>query len=124
MKLTKSLCNKLRPKDKPYKKFDGGGLYLEVMPNGNKFWRLKYYFQGKEKRFSLGRYPVITLVKAREKRIEAKRLLDSGIDPSRDRIANEKLARRANRNTFEIVAREWSMPLSNKDLPHPYVQWR
>lgn len=107
MKLNKTLCNKLKPKDKPYKKFDGGGLYLEIMPNGNKHWRLKYYYQGKEKRIALGEYPIVTLVKAREKRLNAKKLLNEGIDPSQNRISEEKLARREQNNTFEIVAREW-----------------
>lgn len=107
MKLSKTLCNNLKPKEKSYKKFDGGGLYLEVMPNGNKLWRLKYYFQGKEKRFSLGKYPIVTLANAREKRMEAQKLLSQGVDPSKQRISNEKLSRRNNRNTFEIVARQW-----------------
>lgn len=29
-----------KPKDKPYRLADGGGLYLEVMPTGGKLWRL------------------------------------------------------------------------------------
>jgi len=107
MKLTKTLCNNLAPKDRSYKKFDGGGLYLEVMPNGNKLWRYKYYYQGGEKRFSLGKYPIVTLVDAREKRLQAQRLLEQGIDPSSNKIAEEKLARRNHNNTFELVAREW-----------------
>lgn len=107
MKLNKTLCNNLKPKGKPYKKFDGGGLYLEVMPNGNKLWRFKYYFQGKEKRFSLGKYPIVTLTNAREKRLQAKRLLDEGIDPSHNKMAQAKLAKRHNNNTFEKLAREW-----------------
>jgi len=39
---------------KSYRMFDGGGLYLEVDPSGGKWWRLKYRFDGKEKRISLG----------------------------------------------------------------------
>ncbi len=107
MKLTKTICNNLKPKDRPYKKFDGGGLYLEVMPNGNKLWRVKYYFHGKEKRVSLGKYPIVTLAEAREKRMEARQLLAKGIDPSRNKISKEKLARRDNNNIFETLAHEW-----------------
>ena len=83
MTLTKTLCQRLEPREKPYKKFDGGGLYLEIMPSGKKFWRLKYRYLGKEKRFSFGEYPIITLSVAREKRLQAKKLLDQGIDPSK-----------------------------------------
>ncbi len=107
MKLTATLCKTLKPRDKSYKKFDGGGLYLEIMPNGTKLWRFKYYYHGKEKRISFGKYPIVTLTMAREKRMDARRLLDNNIDPSRHKITQEQLARRNNHNTFEIVAREW-----------------
>lgn len=107
MKLSKTECDRLRPKEKAYKKFDGGGLYIEVTPTGAKLWRLKYYFQGKEKRLSLGRYPVVTLNEARQKREEAKQLLDQDIDPSFERLSRKhKAAIKAN-TTFESIAREW-----------------
>lgn len=80
--LTDTKINKSKPKDKPYKLFDGGGLYLEVYPTGSKLWRVKYNFLKKEKRLSLGAYPTITLLKAREKREEIKQLLSDNIDPS------------------------------------------
>ena len=52
--LTDTAIKKLKPKDKAYRVFDGGGMYLEVSPAGGKWWRLKYRFGGKEKRLSLG----------------------------------------------------------------------
>lgn len=105
--LTKTACDKFEPKSKNYKKFDSQGLYLEISPNGKKNWRLKYKFFGKEKRISLGQYPLITLVKAREKRDDALKLLDSGIDPSLQRKKDREEARYAHNNTFEAIAREW-----------------
>lgn len=45
-----------KPKEKPYKLADGGGLYLFVQPDGARYWRLKYYFLGKEKLLALGVY--------------------------------------------------------------------
>ena len=80
--LTDSKINKSKPKNKSYKLFDGGGLYLEIYPTGSKLWRIKYNFLKKEKRLSLGAYPLITLAKAREKREEIKSLLTENIDPS------------------------------------------
>ena len=56
-KLTEVAIKKAKPEIKPYKMSDGGGMYLEVMPNGSKYWRLKYRFGGKEKRLALGVYP-------------------------------------------------------------------
>ena len=44
-----------RATDKAYKLSDSGGLYLEVTPSGGKCWRLKYRFEGKEKRLACSR---------------------------------------------------------------------
>jgi hypothetical protein len=39
---------------------DSGGLYIEVAGAGSKRWFWKYYFDGKEKRLSLGSYPEVS----------------------------------------------------------------
>ena len=75
MSLTNIATRNAKLKDKPYKFSDTGGLYLLIKPNGKKYWRLKYRFAGKEKLLSLGVYPVINLSGAREKSLEAKKLL-------------------------------------------------
>jgi hypothetical protein len=75
MKLTARQVDTSKPKDKPYKLSDGGGLYLLVNPNGSRYWRLKYRIAGKEKLLALGVYPDITLAEARQKRADAKRFL-------------------------------------------------
>lgn len=48
-KLTDPKVRQAKPADRPYKLFDGGGLFLLVQPGGSKLWRLKYRFGGKEK---------------------------------------------------------------------------
>ena len=58
-------------KEKSYKLSDGGGLYLQVEPNGSRYWRMKYRFAGKEKRLSFGVYPTVSLADARQKREDA-----------------------------------------------------
>lgn len=60
MPLTDTAIRNLKPKNKPFKVFDGNGLYLEVAPAGGKWWRLKYRLSGKEKRISLGVYPEVS----------------------------------------------------------------
>jgi integrase len=96
-----------KPSHKPYKLFDARGLYLEVAPAGGKWWRLKYRFDGKEKRLSLGVYPDVSLRLARDRREASRKLLRDGIDPSKNRQAR-KLARAGQTaNSFEVVAREW-----------------
>ncbi|HVZ37884.1 MAG TPA: integrase arm-type DNA-binding domain-containing protein [Candidatus Kapabacteria bacterium] len=107
MKLYDKDCKNAKPHGKAYKLFDGKGLYLEVTPSGGKLWRLKYYYLGKEKRISLGSYPVVTLASAREKCLEAKKLLDQEIDPSTAKQERRRDIRRRAANSFEAVALEW-----------------
>lgn len=81
MTLTDIKVKTAKPKDKPYKLADGGGMYLLINTNGSKYWRMKYRFAGKEKMLSIGVYPDVTLADAREKRSEARKLLAAGGDP-------------------------------------------
>ncbi|MFN3700399.1 MAG: tyrosine-type recombinase/integrase [Alphaproteobacteria bacterium] len=107
MPLNNTQVNSSKPKDKPYKMADGGGMYLEIMPNGSKYWRMKYRWLGKEKRLALGIYPTIGLAQARERREEAKKLLANQIDPSEHKKAVKKTALIEAENTFKAVALEW-----------------
>ena len=79
--LTNTKIKNVKPCNKVQKLFDGGGLYIEVPRKGNKRWRLKYRFEGKEKRLSLGVYPEVSLRLARERKTEYRELLARGIDP-------------------------------------------
>ena len=83
--LTTTEINNAKPDKKLYRLFDGLGLYIEITPTGGKYWRLKYYFLGKEKRIAFGKYPEMTLVEAREKRDQARKLLADKIDPASER---------------------------------------
>ncbi|MFL9907621.1 Arm DNA-binding domain-containing protein [Paraburkholderia sp. RL17-337-BIB-A] len=73
---------KAKPADKSYRLVDGKGLYLEVMPNGSRYWRMKYRFVDKEKRAAFDVYPEVSLAEARERCVAARKLLASSIDPS------------------------------------------
>ncbi|WP_330997165.1 Arm DNA-binding domain-containing protein [Burkholderia stagnalis] len=78
MPLTDVAVRAAKPRDKAYKLADGQGMYLEVMPSGSKYWRLKYRIDGKEKRMALGVYPAVTLLAARKARDEIKEQLRGG----------------------------------------------
>jgi len=101
--LTETQIKAVKPKEKPYKLFDGGGMYLLVNPDGSRWWRLKYRFAGKERGISLGIYPTTGLKRARAKRVEAKKLLADGIDPS----ARRQTAKVSHAVTLELIAHEW-----------------
>jgi hypothetical protein len=103
MRLNDTIVRKTKPDDKPRKLFDGGGLYLLVNPNGSRWWKMKYRFNGVEKMLSFGVYPTISLKLARERREAARRQIAQGLDHAVER----NLAKRDRANTFEAVAREW-----------------
>lgn len=107
MPLTNIACKNAKPSPKARKLADGGGLYLEVLPSGGKYWRMKYRFNGKEKRLAFGVYPDVTLDEAREERNKAKKILVEGKDPSDLKKQDKLIAKVSYENTFENVAREW-----------------
>lgn len=114
MPLTDVKIKTLKPKDKVYKESDEKGLFLQVSPNGSKHWKLKYRYDGKEKKLSFGAYPEVKLADARRKRDEAKALLADDIDPSLHK-KERKIARQLGaENSFELIALEWHAKFSPK----------
>ncbi|WP_247572583.1 phage integrase central domain-containing protein [Ralstonia solanacearum] len=107
MALTDTAIRNAKPAEKPIKLFDGGGLFLHITPGGQRYWRLKYRFAGKEKLLALGVYPEVGLKEARDRREEAKRLLGEGVDPSVERKVRKVATVERAANSFEAVAREW-----------------
>jgi len=107
IRLTALKIKNIKPTARTQRLFDGAGLYLEVSPKGGKWWRYKYRYAGKEKRISLGVYPDITLKEARDRRYQARKLLDDYIDPSEHRQNILAQIRIYAANTFEVTAREW-----------------
>ena len=106
-----------KPKDKMYRVFDGEGLYLEVLPSGGKYWRMKYHFAGKEKRLALGVYPHVTLAEARDRRAQARKVLATGNDPVEAKKEAKRLNLQKQQYTFENIAREWHQNRSSKWTP-------
>jgi integrase len=96
-----------KPKAKPYKLADGGGLYLLVNIDGARYWRMDYRFGTARRTLAFGKYPDVTLAAAREKRAEARRLLDRDIEPSQAKRVEKAARNTAAANTFEVVARAW-----------------
>jgi integrase len=113
MPLTDTAIRNARPSLKPAKLSDERGLYLEISPAGGKWWRLKYRFEGKEKRLSLGVYPDVGLKDARDRREAARKLLANGIDPSENRKAQRSARADRAANSLEVVVREWFTKYSN-----------
>ena len=103
MALTDTVIRKARAKHTVYRLTDGGGLYLQITPAGGRLWRWKYRFDGREKLMSFGSYPDVSLSLARERHVEARKLLASGTDP----MAERKAEKAAAENSFQSIARAW-----------------
>jgi integrase len=115
MALTETAARNAKAAEKPYKLFDAKGLYLLVNPSGSKLWCMKYRFNDSEKKLSFGTYPEVTLAAARDKQVEARRLLiDREIDPGEHKRQTKRAAKVAAANSFEAVAREWFAKFSSK----------
>lgn len=108
--LTATEVKSAKPKDKDFKLFDGGGLYLLVTKSGGKHWKLKYRMSGKEKKVSLGAYPAISLSDARGLREKYKSEIAKQIDPNekkkqiKEEVKEEKVKKE---NTFYKVSQKW-----------------
>jgi integrase len=106
-KLTAKQLENAKPKDKPYKLADGGGLFLLIKPSGSRLWRMKYRAGWQEKLLSFGTFPKVSLAQARRQRDDARKLIEEGTDPSAERKAEKQRAATAADNSFERVAREF-----------------
>ena len=92
---------------------DGPGLYLRVKKDGRASWIMRYQIAGKRRDLGLGRargVDAITLVEARQKAADARRMVAQGRDPLevRDdeaafRRAAESAAVRKDASTFTAV---------------------
>lgn len=118
--LSPTECSSAKAREKDYRLYDGGGLFLLVKSNGSKIWRFKYTKpNGVETLMSFGEFPAVTLANARGLREEAKSLLAKSLDPIDERNRKKEEARSENSSSFEIIAREWfDRAMANKSKSH------
>lgn len=105
--LSDVLVRNAKPQSKPYKLPRDGGLFVLVNPDGAKWWRFAYVFEGREKSISFGLYPDVTVKLARQRRDEARRQLAEGTDPSAARQVAKARREFESANTFRTTAEEW-----------------
>jgi integrase len=86
---------------------DGGGLYITLTPAGTPVWRIKYRHGGKERLYSPGIFPSVSLEGARAARETVKAHLREGRDPLQARDVERAEAVVAGDNTFASVAADW-----------------
>ncbi len=104
----------VRNRKEPGRLPDGGGLSYEVTKSGIKRWMFRYRLDDKQQMYIIGRYPDLSLEKARIAHRAAQQLVKEGISPSLNRRA-KKQANRAKEHaekdkrsrSFEFMATEW-----------------
>lgn len=104
MLLTDAKIRKQAPDNTTIKLSDGDGLFLFITPQGKKWWRFRYRFNGKEKMLSLGVYPGVSLAEAREARNDCRKQLRQGTNPA---AVRKKETLSATASTFESITRDW-----------------
>ena len=82
MSLTDTAIKSLRPKDKPYTRADREGLTLEILPSGSKVWRYRYRINNRREKVTLGKYPAISLRRARDLHMDMMRAVAAGESPA------------------------------------------
>jgi len=123
--LTATLVQNAKPKDKPYKLFDGGGLFLQVTPAGGKHWKMKYIQpNGKEGLLSLGSFPAVTLEQARKKRGEVRIQKEAGQDPAEAKRQKKLERKNWEKNTFRAIVSGWVELASSKVKPQTMRTYR
>lgn len=107
--LTDTKIKHTKPKDKEYSLSDGDGLSLRIKPSGSKLWIFNYQRPHTKARTNLGfgQYPELSLLEAREKRADARKLLVKDIDPKKYQDEQQKQETEKQTNTFEKVAHDW-----------------
>ena len=109
-KLTENSIRKAKILEKQYKIYDGDGMFLLIHPNGSKYWRMKYTFDGKSKLASFGVYPGVSLKEARGRRHEAKQKIKIGINPVEEKRKNKQLQQKQSKdklNNESVQAKEF-----------------
>ena len=124
-RLSDTAIRQAKPRDRQYKMYDGGQMYLLVKPDGSKLWMMDYHYHNKRNTASFGPYPTTTLKQARKARLEAKEQLSKGISPNLQKKRQRMAGQLAAHNDFETIAGEWhKKKLTNWDPHHAEVIWR
>ncbi len=96
---------------------DGGGMYLQIHPNGSQYWRMNCRINGKQITLSFGLWPDVSLIQARMMQEESKGKIGKGINPieekrEQSRLQSEEMLVKESKddirkNTFKKVSQEW-----------------
>ena len=105
--LTDTAIKALRSQNKLYKVSDRDGMYVVVQPSGAIVFRYDYRLNGRRETLTLGRYGPdgLSLARAREKLIDAKRAISEGRSPAQEKQHDKRRLKEAKR--FGEFGEKW-----------------
>jgi integrase len=107
-KLTAKTIENLKPGSQRREISDGGsGLYLVMQPSGARSWAVRYRYDGRPAKLTLGGWPTLSLAAARKGAADALHDLANGIDPSGTRKIAKQKAAEAKLNTVANICAEY-----------------
>ena len=106
MPTTDTAIKNAKPKDKPYKMSDSGGLYLLVKPSGYKTWKYDFRLDGTRGSYTIGKYPDISLKLARDEHRKARELVAQGVNPKQIK-AERKVKEELTTKRFSYYMNNW-----------------
>ncbi len=105
--LTDAALKHLKPKEKAYKVTDRDGMYVRVGTNGTISFRLDYRLNGRRETLTLGKYggAGLSLARARERCLDAKRMVADGVSPSIEKQREKRRIKEA--KSFGEFGEKW-----------------
>ncbi|MBB4096713.1 tyrosine-type recombinase/integrase [Sphingomonas kyeonggiensis] len=105
--LTDTAIKALKAQKKLYKVSDRDGMYVVVQPSGAIVFRYDYRLNGRRETLTLGRYGPdgLSLARAREKLIDAKRAISEGRSPAQEKQHDKRRLKEAKR--FGEFGEKW-----------------
>ncbi|PJL60661.1 tyrosine-type recombinase/integrase [Stenotrophomonas maltophilia] len=130
MALTDFKIRGAKPAEKPYRLSDGGGLFLEIRPNGSKLWRYAYRLDSKQRLLAIGSLQDVSLADARAAMRQAKSQVKLGQDPVLQRKIAKARSEESALNTVAENAEDWyasaekGWSASHRDRARRYLDQR
>ena len=105
--LTDAGLKALKPKEKLYKIVDRDGMYVVIQPAGAIVFRYGYRLSGRRETLTIGRYGPggLSLARARERLVDAKRMISEGISPAHEKQREKRRLKEA--KTFGEFGERW-----------------
>ena len=117
MALSDTKIRSLSAKARAYQVADSGGLVIEVLPTGRKVWRLRYRFNGKPQKATLGEYPAFTLAEARLWREECRAMIAHGVSPAQKKQQDK--TKQKEPTTVDTFSKRWLTDIVESTNRHP-----